>query len=399
MSIATVVARMSVCAGVIWTGCGQATKSSSVSPPVHPPAELSLSEQHEYALKEACPLLDVLAPDWTHDAAEVQHTLQKLQPTLDIDRYRTLLTEIFSVDPTADTCSVPPTMKTTPVQDQELSPKFDALAIQVQALKAAGALYYSSNPRDHWRVVVATSKPYVDTFEVEISHRERYTSISMQDLLYQVPEAIRDFPAISFFPNLVSLILFGNDLTDLHFECDTLPALRAIDLSENQFTAIPTELIECKALEYINLSENPIASFPATIGDLKHLKYLGLNGHSLTDDQVADLKATLPNCTVETDRRVYTAQEKMFNLILGTELGVLGDSSLVDGGGLLPRDSGIHYVPGTAQIAPDTGVAIVLAIDSATGDTRVFRRDEGGGYQEVTDRAVDLSSVYSLAPE
>ena len=47
---------------------------------------------------------------------------------------------------------------------------------------------------------------------------------------------------ISLFPNLESLILFGNDLTELHFQCAPLTKLKAIQLSQNQFAAIPAEL-------------------------------------------------------------------------------------------------------------------------------------------------------------
>ncbi len=108
--------------------------------------------------------------------------------------------------------------------------------------------------------------------------------------------------------------------------------LGSVDAHDNPLSSeatFPRALLHCSALQWLDLSENDLSALPEELGQLAQLEYLGLSGNEIPSEDVERARALLPNCCIETNRIVYTMQEKTFNLIIaGKDLVITHDGAL-----------------------------------------------------------------------
>ncbi len=76
-------------------------------------------------------------------------------------------------------------------------------------------------------------------------------------------------------------------------------AVKSMDLSGNIITNV-SPLSNLKTLESLNLSDNNIADV-TPLYSLRNLKKLDISKNGLTDEQISNIKAALPNCTIIVD--------------------------------------------------------------------------------------------------
>ena len=111
---------------------------------------------------------------------------------------------------------------------------------------------------------------------------EELTQSAVDELKKKLPGC-----AVSFTPVTVTLELggksFKNDVTEL-----SLVGCGISDISV---------LSRCTSLKKLDLSDNPITDASPLYG-LSSLRELYISGTSLTPDQIAELEAKLPDCTV-----------------------------------------------------------------------------------------------------
>lgn len=247
---------------------------------------------------EANDLGNWLAPTYgePHDDA-----LKAAEPTLDMGRFRALLTELGQHPKVSSPGSLPYTVADLePAETEALVPRFNELFTQLQALRRAAAKVYEHLPGMRSRYVAATVEGWKDASDLSkpLPDPLSYTGISMQDLLYQVPEAVSDFARIPDFANIQLLVIFGNDLDRLPFDPSPLTKLRYLALGDNQLRQLPEALSACKALEAISLVNNQLSTLPEWLTELPALRELEVRRNPLSADAVERLRAMLPDANV-----------------------------------------------------------------------------------------------------
>jgi hypothetical protein len=132
-------------------------------------------------------------------------------------------------------------------------------------------------------------------------------------------------PEIGSFSKLTFLNLRDNELSSLPPEFGLLKNLEELDAAGNQFETLPIEICMLKNLRCLQLTGNPLTSLPPEIenlskleilclgrtlvkdSDLEHLeslqnlRYLTVCRTEITQQGVADLRAMLPNCEIQSD--------------------------------------------------------------------------------------------------
>lgn len=100
--------------------------------------------------------------------------------------------------------------------------------------------------------------------------------------------------------NLITLKIDHNLLEgSLIGEIRQMSQLRSLDVSYNKMTGMPAELGQLSNLESLNYSHNNITGLPNELANLKNnLKEFNLTGNPLSQDQLAKLRARLPNTTI-----------------------------------------------------------------------------------------------------
>lgn len=82
-------------------------------------------------------------------------------------------------------------------------------------------------------------------------------------------------------------------------EIRQLSQLHALDVSYNNMTGMPAELGQLSNLQTLDYSYNKITGLPNELSSLKNnLKTFNLTGNPLTQSQISNLRATLPNTTI-----------------------------------------------------------------------------------------------------
>ncbi len=88
-------------------------------------------------------------------------------------------------------------------------------------------------------------------------------------------------PEISELKDIEEIELNANELTKIPPEISNLQKLAYINLGQNGFEEFPPELCEIKSLEYLIFNENYISDVPNEISNLQNLRYLDLNRNDL----------------------------------------------------------------------------------------------------------------------
>jgi Leucine-rich repeat (LRR) protein len=75
--------------------------------------------------------------------------------------------------------------------------------------------------------------------------------------------------------------------------------LVVLDASNNQMTGIPAEIGQLHDLQTLNYADNNISTIPKELLSLKQLKTLILTGNPLSQATINELKANLPNTSIQ----------------------------------------------------------------------------------------------------
>ena len=82
-------------------------------------------------------------------------------------------------------------------------------------------------------------------------------------------------------------------------EIRQMSKLKVLDVSHNNMTGMPAEIGQLSKLEELNYSYNNISGLPNELANLvNNLKTFNLTGNPLSQEQINNLKATLPNTTI-----------------------------------------------------------------------------------------------------
>lgn len=124
------------------------------------------------------------------------------------------------------------------------------------------------------------------------------TSATVIDLrstgLTSLPAEIGQYTAAT------QLLLDDNQLKGaLPAEIRKLTGLEIISAKHNQLTGIPAEIGQLHILKHIDLSDNQITTYPNELLQLQQPLILNISGNPFTAEQVAALRAALPNADIQ----------------------------------------------------------------------------------------------------
>lgn len=123
--------------------------------------------------------------------------------------------------------------------------------------------------------------------------------ISSDARVLDMPNAgINDLSGLLNFNKLESINLSGNTIDSLYYFSltESWRTLRTLNLSGNNISDI-TPLSGLKYLEILNLTDNNITNITALYA-MDSLRELYIGANPLTEDQIRELNAYLPNCTI-----------------------------------------------------------------------------------------------------
>lgn len=103
----------------------------------------------------------------------------------------------------------------------------------------------------------------------------------------------------SSFPNLETLDLSYNYLTELPSGIRSLTRLKKLVLNNNELLGLPPQIGELKSLEYLDLWSNELTYFPEEMIGLKdNLKVLDLRGILIDDEVQKRIRNMLPKTKI-----------------------------------------------------------------------------------------------------
>jgi hypothetical protein len=106
------------------------------------------------------------------------------------------------------------------------------------------------------------------------------------------------FPDPALIPNVTTLYLSDNALTELPAAVASLTKLTYLNLDRNQLAALPPEIGSLTGLAYLRLNGNKLTALPESLGQLKNLKRLYLKGNPLPDPEKQKIRQLLPGCSI-----------------------------------------------------------------------------------------------------
>jgi len=96
--------------------------------------------------------------------------------------------------------------------------------------------------------------------------------------LGRVPKSLWDRPEIE------TLILADNDLTEISESIDRLQSLKTLDLGHNLLASLPNNLGHIPGLrDFLYLHDNHLAALPPSLANLKDLRYLNISENRFTE--------------------------------------------------------------------------------------------------------------------
>jgi hypothetical protein len=126
----------------------------------------------------------------------------------------------------------------------------------------------------------------------DISPLENLTSLTS---LYLQTNYITDISPLVNLTSLTELYLFGNDIANLS-PIKNLTSLEVLIIFSNNITDI-SPLEKLTSLTWIDLESNNITDI-SPLSKLSNLTYLNLRGNPLTQREVDELQAALPDCSI-----------------------------------------------------------------------------------------------------
>lgn len=123
--------------------------------------------------------------------------------------------------------------------------------------------------------------------------------------LHELQELIIWQNSISYLPaeigqliELQILDLSSNNIEELPIEIGKLYKLKNLYLGYNQLNKLPHEIGNITQLETLSIQENFISTFPPEMQQLTKLKRLTVSPNQFPPEEIAKLKAWLPNCEI-----------------------------------------------------------------------------------------------------
>ena len=96
--------------------------------------------------------------------------------------------------------------------------------------------------------------------------------------------------------NLTELNVSYNQLTGaLPSQIGKLKNLKILNASNNQMTGVPAEVGQLNNLEILDLSNNQLTGLPNELANLKKLKTLNLSGNQYSEQDLNNIRNSLPN--------------------------------------------------------------------------------------------------------
>lgn len=105
-------------------------------------------------------------------------------------------------------------------------------------------------------------------------------------------------PDLSPLVNLRRIYLKGNRFTQVPEALKSLPALTDVDLSLNPISEVPAWLVEMKGLENVSFSDTRVTKLPEDLSGWRNLTSLQLGGLRLSAEEMARIRASLPDVTI-----------------------------------------------------------------------------------------------------
>lgn len=127
-----------------------------------------------------------------------------------------------------------------------------------------------------------------------------YVKTSTTDLILS-NNSIKSLP--SEMGKMTNVLIFKIDHNILEGsligEIRQMSKLKQLDVSYNNMTGMPAEIGQLSKLEILNYSYNNISGLPNELSNLKNnLKEFNLTGNPLSQEQINNLKTSLPNTTI-----------------------------------------------------------------------------------------------------
>jgi len=356
-----------------------------------PPATPRSEAQASAILEEAVFLLDAVDTD-PLVRAFLEHEVREL----DLAAMRERIRRLKALDPSLQGFNALP--HRVRLRDLRFGETIlEALEADTARLREAGVKLFGRIPAFRLQKVVCELRPIRWRSLFSPDHApDDYTIIDFADSRHQFEDFDKKLETLGDYPRTVWMQGWLNGLEDFPQTSLALPALRIAQLAGNRFTTIPAALRALPALEVLDLQRNPIAELPEDLSSLRALRHLDVRHSQLSDEQVARLRAALPDCYVA--RHDQGKIRDRFELVDAVRNAVIHGDDVIFDPVLLPADVGDYVMAAHADFDDATQAACVMFYDSATHEGQVWRRDPTGLWRNRTDEVRGLRPAFSVAP-
>ena len=94
------------------------------------------------------------------------------------------------------------------------------------------------------------------------------------------------------------IINFQNYVSAIPASIDQFPNLKYLSLYNNAISELPASVAGLSSLQTLYLDMNPVNSLLSVVGSLNQLKKLGIAKTSISESEIEQIKALLPNCEI-----------------------------------------------------------------------------------------------------
>ncbi len=176
--------------------------------------------------------------------------------------------------------------------------RYDALVLEFKKYSAATGKENQEYASQANSKAVASGK--ANPYDSDVMYTATQGYAFMKTPIMAMGQTYTEVPVeLCAIERLNQLIITNNKVALVPSEIGQLKNLKLLNLKKNKISELPEELGQLTKVEKMDFSNNRLSKLPDSIAKLTSLEKLNLKGNPFSGDEIARIKAALPNCKIK----------------------------------------------------------------------------------------------------